>query len=92
MDTPTIIDATYCHKGIKNMLTHMHKEALALHDSFLNFCPLPTSCSVTLGLWLSQFVSMYVKQKGREIQFALSIFHTTSVPCLFNRSLYIPLP
>lgn len=63
MDTPTVIDAKYCHIGIKNMLTHMHKEALALHDSFLNFCPLSTSCSVTLGLWVSRFVSVYVKQK-----------------------------
>lgn len=62
-------------------MTHMHQEPLALHDSFLNFCPLSASCSVTLGGPVSQFVSMYVKQKGREIQFALSSFHTTSVPC-----------
>lgn len=70
-NTPTLIDAKFSQ--IQNIFTHMHKQPLALHDSFLSFCPLSTSCSVTLGQCLS--VCLYVREaKGTEIQFAFSIF------------------
>lgn len=60
--TPTLTDAKCSH--IRNILTHMHKQPLALRDSFLNFCPLSTSCSVTLGQCLS--VCLCVREAERQ--------------------------
>lgn len=45
-DTPTLAHTKSSH--IQNVLAHTHTALLALHDSFLNFCPLSTSCSAIL--------------------------------------------
>lgn len=65
-------------------MTHMHQEPLALHDSFLNFCPLSAS-SVSICVYVCE------AKRQRNTVCSQQFSHNLSA-MLFDRSLHIPIP